>query len=373
MDPHPVVEEPSADPLAGIPDLNSDALSFDQQIEDALANLHPDPEPPAAEPEAAAEPESTAVEDPIESLTGDVGDDWTPKAAARFQQLKAELKTSRSELDQLRQAKQQYESKIQELTGLAESKDVEQLQQRVAEYEQQLAVTNLEKLPAYQEAVTAPMAALMEQASEIADKYDVDADSLIDIIALTDARQQEEQLAELLPNATDRDKARIFRIMEDVEPILQRRADMFANAEQALAEAKQLEESRLAVEAAQRAKVRENVTRNVVERVRQRLPFLDGLEGVNLEAVQKNAAAVDPATLHPVDNAYNVVAAQLLPSIVKSYATLQREVDALTERLASYEQAEPSPSGQTKSSVGGNGLPDSLSFEERINAALAGR
>ena len=362
--------------------------SFEASLEAAFASLdqapaEPEPEPAAEpEPEPAAEPEPVAEEsveqdtgdqesDPIEDLTEDIGDDWTPKAANRFKELKTELKTNRSELEQLRQQSKEYESKIQELTGLVENKDVEQLQSKLAEYEQQQALSNLEQTQAYQTAVSEPLAALVEQADQIADKYEVDPDALVDIISLDDPQEQEEQLAELLPNASDRDKARIFRIMEEVDPIIQRREQLYQNADAALAEAKQLEEQQLAANAAEQAQLRQNVTRNVVERVQQKLPFLKGIEGLDMQAIQQKAAETDPSVLHPVDHAYNAVSAQVFPTVVRQYLEMRKEVETLTDRLAEYEDAEPAMSGQTKaSSVTGSGLSDDMSFEQRVNAAL---
>ena len=139
--------------IDALPDATEPA-SFEASLEAAFASMDQataEPEPVAdetesVEPEPVEEVQDT---DPIESLTDDIGDDWTPKAANRFKELKTELKTNRSELDMLRQQSTEYQSKIQELTGLVENKDVEQLQERLAEYEQQQALTNLEQTPAY--------------------------------------------------------------------------------------------------------------------------------------------------------------------------------------------------------------------------------
>ena len=377
--------------IDALPDA-AEPTSFEASLEAAFANLdqapaEPEPEPePAAEPAAEPEPEPVAEEsseevqdtgnevqesdDPIENLTEDIGDEWTPKAANRFKELKTELKTNRSELEQLRQQSKEYESKIQELTGLAENKDVEQLQERLAQYEQQQALSNLEQTQAYQQAVSEPLEALVEQADQIADKYEVDSDALIDVLSLDDPQEQEEQLAELLPNASDRDKARIFRIMEDIDPIIQRREQLYENADAALAEAKQLEEQQQATVAAEQAQLRQNITKNVVERVQEKLPFLKGIEGLDMSAIQQKASETDPSVLHPVDHAYNAVSAQVFPTVVRQYLEMRKEVEALTDRLAEYEDAEPAMSGQTKVPAAGAGLPDDASFEERVNAAL---
>jgi hypothetical protein len=386
------VEAEVVDNVESLPDAN-EPQSFEASLEAAFANINQEISEPEEVAEVAeeieVEEEVEAVEEveeepaaeeteeasdeevsSLDSLTEDIGDEWTPKAANRFKELKTELKSNRSELEQLRQQSTEYESKIQELTALAENKDVEQLQSRLSEFEQQQALTNLEQTEAYQAAVSTPLATLVEQADQIADKYEVDSDALVDVIALDDPDEQEAQLAELLPDASDRDKARIFRIMEDVNPILDRRQHLYENAEAALAEANQLEEQKSLAATAEKAQLRQNVTRNVVERVQQKLPFLKGIEEVNMENIQKKASDTDPSVLHPVDHAYNSVSAQLLPTIVKNYLRSQKEIEVLTNQLAEYEEAEPAMSGQTKSTANPSGLTDDMTFEQRINAAL---
>ncbi len=158
--------------------------------------------------------------------------------------------------------------------------------------------------------------------------------------------------------------------MEDVNPILDRRQHLYENAEAALAEATQLEEQKTLAATAEKAQLRQNVTRNVVERVQQKLPFLKGLEEVNMESIQQKASDTDPSVLHPVDHAYNSVSAQLLPTIVKNYLRSQKEIEVLTNQLAEYEEAEPAMSGQTKATADPSGLTDDMTFEQRINAAL---
>ena len=400
MEPHTesVAEAPAEEAgvnIEALPDAGSEDLSFEDSLEAAFANFNAEPsdsveepvveepaveepveepaaEEPAAEEPAAEEPaaEESGGEEPIEALTEDVGDDWTPKAASRFKQLKSELKSSKSELEALRQQQQINESKIKELTGLTENKDIEQLQSQVAEFEQRQMLSDLESTNAYREAITEPLSYLMEQSDQIADKYNVDPDVLVDVLALDDPEQQDEQLDELLADASDRDKAKIYRIIEEVEPIVERRQHLLENAEAALSEAKALEEQEHVQMAAEKAKLRANVTRNVVERVQQKLPFLSGLEDLDMEAIQTKAAENDPSVIHPVDHAFNAVSAQLLPNIVKAYMSMRKENELLTDRLADYETAEPAMSGQTKSSATPAGVTSEMSFEDSINAAL---
>lgn len=384
MDPHnaePVTETPAVEQL---PDA-AEPASFADALDAAFAKLDVasgdrNPEPVAVKPEPVAkessepEPRNTeqvsesVEEDPLEQLTEEV--DWTPKAANRFKQLKEELKGSRSELDQLRQLSKEQEAKLQELSAIAENKDIEQLQSRIAEYEQERMFTNLEQTTAYQDAVTKPLGALMEQADQIADKYEIDSNALIDVLALDDSEQQDERLSELLPHASDRDKARIYRIIEEINPILERRKSLFDNVEEAAREAALLEETKQKQELAERARLRENVTRNVVDRITEKLPFVKTIDGIDITAIQNKAASVDPTVIHPVDFAYNAVSAQLLPTIVREYVGLRKEIEVLTDKLAEFENAEPKMSGASGSGPkrsGGEG-----NFIEAIDRAFGG-
>lgn len=371
----PIESVNEAPAIDGLQDTGTEANfeSFESSLQSAFDSY--DNPSKAAEQEEVVE-EVEEIEDdfsePIDDLTEDIGDDWTPKAANRFKQLKTELKTSSSELEQLRQKQVEYESRIKELTGLAENKDVEQLQTKLAEYEKKQLFSDLENTTAYKQAVTEPLAQLIQQSEQIAEKYNITVDSLLDVFSQTDPDIQQEQLSELLPNANDRDKAKIYNIMEAMGPIFDRRAMLFEQSDAALAEAKMLEEQERNAQAGERLKLRQNVTRNVVERVEAKLPFLKGIEGLDLSAVREKAASVDPSVVHPVDFAYNAVSAQILPAVVREYVTLRKEVEHLTDRLAEYEDAEPKMSGSQPSSkrmaqkIGGD-----ASFEDRVNAAFA--
>jgi len=358
-----------------------EANSFEAALNAAFQNLEngvtepkessepTEPESKSA-PEAPVAQEAAAEDDLLEQLTEEV--EWTPKAANRFKQLKEELKGSRSELDQLRQLSKEQESKLQEMSALVENKDVEQLQSKIAEYEQERMFTNLEQTTAYQEAVTKPLVALMDQADQIADKYNIEPNMLIDVLSLDDPNAQDEKLSELLPNASDRDKARIYRIIEEINPILERRRTLFDNVEEAAKEAALLEETRQKQELAERFKLRENVTRNVVDRITEKLPFVKTLDGVDIQALQSKAASIDPSVIHPVDFAYNAVSAQLLPTIVREYVGLRKEIESLTDKLAEYETAEPTISSGSSAKAqrptsGGEG-----GFVDAINRAFGG-
>tara|TARA_R100001510_G_C7656636_1_gene216882 strand:- start:8163 stop:9374 length:1212 start_codon:yes stop_codon:yes gene_type:complete len=323
--------------------------------------------------EAKEEPKEEVQEevDSLESLTESIGDDWTPKAANRFKELKSELKTSRSELDELRQLTKEQTSKLEEMSAMVENKDIEALQEKLASYEQDRAFNDLESTEAYQQAVSEPINEILDAASSVADHYDVNPDILIDILALENAEDQDTALEEYFPNMSTRDKAKIYRMIEDIDPILKQREEMFENIDVALNEAKALEEERQKADLAERVQLRQNVTKNVVNRVKEKLPFLSGLDDVNLSEIQEKAAELDPTVVHPVDFAYGAVAAELLPKIVRQYFSSQKEVEALMDKLSEYEEAEPTMSGAPATDGSNVSKANAnLSFEEAIAAAL---
>jgi len=300
--------------------------SFSQAFEEALDRLdnpveeaQPEPEVPESEPQVP-QPESEAPEaeteeesseplaegeevqesensekdfDPTNDLETQDTADWTPKAARRFKQLKEERKVLRSEVDELRQRTTEYESKIQELSGAVDNEDIETMREQLAEYEQQKMFTDLENTTSYQETVTAPLLELLNKAEQVADHYDIDSDALIDVISMDEGEDQDEALSEILEDVSDRDKAKIYRVLEDINPILDHRSNMINNLEEAYYEAQNLEEQRQNQQAAEKAQERQVVTRNVVGRVKEKVPFLAGFEGIDFDAITEKAAGTD--------------------------------------------------------------------------------
>lgn len=391
---------PTSDPVAAIPEVGGgDAgdFSFEAALE-ASINAVDEPaveETPAAEEAPAVEEtkkeesaetepaaeESTETEgeekteesnDLLDSLDADVGDDWTPKASSAFQRLKTELKSERAERETLTQRAKEAEAKVAELEGVVGSETVETLQQRVQEYENQQMLTNLEQTSAYHDAVIAPLENIFSHVEALADAQGVEYDALVDAMTIENGEEQEARVAELMVNASDRDKAVFYRLSAEIEPILERRDNLHGNAEAALKEASLLSEERHKIELAEKAAERVDVTKNVTQRIKDKVPFLSGFEGLDLDTIQKEAADVDPTVVHSVDFAYQAVAARLLPSMVKEYASSQKLIEELTKQLASYEDAEPKLSGGTNSASLAGSASGDTSFASSIESILGG-
>ena len=393
------IESPSADPVAALPttDTGGDLgdFSFEAALEASINQAESPPtetkteekatapadepslvaettETPTKEAAESADGESTEAPDLLESLDADVGEDWTPKASSAFQRLKAELKEKNAERETLIQEAREAQAKVAELEGVVGSETVETLQQRVQEYENAQMISNLEQTQAYSEAVIAPLEQIFTQVEKLAESHGVDYGELVDAMTIEDQGQQEERVAELLATASDRDRAVFYRLAAEVEPVLQRRDNLRNNAAEAFREAELVAEERNKIALADRAAERVNVTKNVAQRITDKVPFISGFEGLDMDNIAKEAASVDPSVVHSVDFAYQAVAARLMPSLVKEYASSQKLIDELTKQLASYEDAEPKLSGGSNpSSLAGSASRDT-NFASSIEAALAG-
>lgn len=400
------IESPSADPVAALPttDTGGDLgdFSFEAALENSINQASRPPtetkteekatapadepslvaettETPTKEAAESADGESTEAEttdtessDLLDSLDADVGEDWTPKASSAFQRLKAELKEKNAERETLIQEAREAQAKVAELEGVVGSETVETLQQRVQEYENAQMISNLEQTQAYSEAVIAPLEQIFTQVEKLAESHGVDYGELVDAMTIEDQGQQEERVAELLATASDRDRAVFYRLAAEVEPVLQRRDNLRNNAAEAFREAELVAEERNKIALADRAAERVNVTKNVAQRITDKVPFISGFEGLDMDNIAKEAASVDPSVVHSVDFAYQAVAARLMPSLVKEYASSQKLIDELTKQLASYEDAEPKLSGGSNpSSLAGSSSRDT-NFASSIEAALAG-
>jgi hypothetical protein len=362
--PETAVAETSSAPDNGgfVESLDSFFASMDNPVEST-------PEPTQAPPQ---EPTSASVEaDPLADLDSiEEPKNWTPEAARRFKELKSELKTYRSRAEELEQTVTQKDSRLQELQALADDTSNQELQKRVSDYESQMLVNKLENSHAYKTLVDQPLANLVNEADGISQKYSLDPNALIDAISESDEATQEELLTELLVNVSDRDKFRVYKIIEEVHPILEQRNVLRQNAQAALREAEELDNQRQQQTLAQRVQQRQEAASVVADKLKSKLTFLSNVDGVDLAAIAKEAAELEPSTLDPVTGTYQAMAAKLLPKMAIQYMSLQKEIDTLTERLAEYDRAAPKAGGGSLNTSGTPTTADGKSFLDAVTAAF---
>ena len=376
----PVESAPATPEVASTPLDTGDNMGFGESLDAFFAKQEqelvqtPVVQTPAAETPKAETPKAEAAEapetpqDPLDEVDNDLKE-WTPQAARRFKELKAENKAAKARTAELEAAMTQRESRLAELEALADDPKVKDMTSRAEEYEQAMILRNLESSSAYKQLVGEPLAKMVGEIDGLAEKYSVDSDALIDLVVMDDEAVQEERLGELLATASDRDKFRLYKIIEDVKPVLEQRRVLQENAQEALREAEALEQTQSQAELAERAQTRLKAAKEVAKRIEAKLPFLQAFEGVDLAKLTDEAAKTDYTKLDPALGAYHTMAGRLLPKMATEYLAARREIEALTERLADYDKSGSPLNGGSPS---GRAAPtaDGLSFEAAVNAAF---
>jgi len=376
-DPAPAAETPTdtpaTDPKADSPDTKTDA---GDEVQDA------------------DEPASDQPADPTDILPDEEEvKDWTPKAAKRFIAIKEEVKTLKQALEAKDTELAASQRQMEELKGSLQTEDMAELQQKLADFEQKQAFFDLESTDAYRRAITEPMMAQIAIVDDVAERLGVDPAELTDLIGqmadgyiAEDGSSLDVEMEAMLATASLRDKTRVVRASEEIISLLQKRGDMYADATQAYNEALLLEQEQRSRAAAEVAEARKAATEQVVGRLQEKLPFLAGLDGVDLKALTEEVGNIDASDQHAVDTQYQIAVAKLFPYVIRDYLTLQKEAEDLTARLGAYESAEPGaaptpagvdskptsgPAGMQVPSGAPGVLPQGQTFAQRVEDALA--
>lgn len=361
----------------------SDSGGFIDSIDTFFSESAADPTPELST-ETPIEPTNKPVEtsnvddsatnsDPLTDLDAlDEPKDWTPQAARRFKELKSELKEYRTKAETYQSELAQREARLQELEAVSNNPEYQQLQDRVEQYEQRMLISDLENSNAFKQTIHEPLTHLVNEADSIATKYGIDSNSLLDVMAMGDEASQDERLSEVLADASDRDKSRVYRLIEEIQPILARRNAILENAAEAAQEAQAFDQQKQQAQLIERVQQRREAANAVAEKLQSKLTFLSSMDGLDIKQIAKEAAEVEPSTLDPVTGTYQAMAAKLLPKMAAQYISLQKEIDNLTSRLADFDRATPKAGGGAtpsfnKSSVGGD-----KSFVDAVAAAFGG-
>jgi len=324
---------------------------------------------PAIEDSTKADSPALPIDESLEaSVSDDSEDGLGGKAGRRFKQLKSELKNANTELQTLRQTLQERESRLQELSASNES--TEQFQQRLAEYEQALSITKLEATSAYQEQIQAPMVQLVEAADQIAKRYEIDSDELIDVLSYSDRDKQDEALDNLLQGVKERDKLAIYALAEQVPLIVARKQELSDNAAAALAELEHLDQQKHQEQLASQLQVRREAAEQVQSKLASKVPFLKSIEGLDFDSIAKRAGEVDFDVLDTHNKVYSKMAGDIFPKLAVEFASLRNELEEALDELEALKKAEPKIGGG--SSNANTSTKSAGNFLDAINAALGG-
>lgn len=348
----PVQLEPAPEPDSGSEQVDSKSST----IEDVPTT------------EEGTEPESTLpIDEEAPEPSNDDQEELGGRAGRRFKQIKNELKQSNTELLQARQQLEERDRLVQELQS--RTKDSEEFDQTIAQYEQALAITKLESTKAYQNEVQAPMVRIVETVDTIAAKYDIDSDELIEVLSYSDRDRQDDALDNLLQGVKERDKLAIYALAEQVPLIVARKQLLSENAAEALAELEQIDSEQAKQELARTYELRQQAAQQVHDKLISKVPFLKTIEDLDFSNVTKRAGDTDFDGLDLHNKVYSKIAGDMLPKIVREFASLRSELEDALDELESFKKSSPK-TGSGSASSAGQTTRASGSFVDAINAAM---
>jgi Skp family chaperone for outer membrane proteins len=312
----PAAVEPSADPLkeAATPDVPDFKLPID---DDEL-----EPESTTPNPKEKLDPVKK-VERRIEELKGEVKTKWQPRVA-ELEQEAAQLKS-------------QLEEKEAKIAQLAE------LETKVKSYEDEISVTRLERHPRYVSEVKEPLKAKVAEATAVAEKYDIPVGEVLDALELADPNAAEAAIEKLASGLDVRpmDLLKLLKLHGEIQPILTKKEEMYANADKVLAELEVAKVQETQQAALARAEERKRVAPTVADVLIKKFPLIKD----DISALVNAAANADPDALDVPNKVFNHLAGLALSKVVQKATALQNERDQLLDELDSLRKSLPNIGG----------------------------
>ncbi len=320
-----VPEIPSAVPLSqdAPPAQPADPTAFDSPI-DALYKKY------SEQPEADKYPDPDALKNE------------TPEARARWGELRGELKTYQTRAQELESKIAEYEAKLADTNKLSVTPELENkvktYEQKVAEYERELSIARVEATTEYKQAVTEPSAEIFEAVSAIAGAYQIDEEQLANALIEGDVKKQNAMLSELLDGVSERDRARVYRLADDMGMVISKDREIREKASTAWEEVQAREQA--AKESAERQRLLsfKTETENVFDLFGEKK--INSL-GFDLNSLKEQALKVDLDRVDAKTKAYAAAAGTMLPEAIKAITSRDSRIRELEATIARMTRSTP--------------------------------
>ena len=310
---------------------------------------------------------------PFDDIEDETPSDEEPKSTdervgRRIELLKTEIKaTWKPKVAELEETIKQRDSRLAELEAFA--KEREELVEKVKNYEAEMAVTKLERTPAFIKEVAEPEERIVGNAMKIIEHYGLNEKAIFAALEEPDAMKRSAAFKAATSGLdVDPDHAyELRKLADEAQVVLAKKNDLYANADKALAELSVHAEKETAAQAIVRAEERGKATDLVANRVIAKLPFLaDIVKGVTDTVKETNFDSLDPQK-----QAYNVMMGEALPKLAVAHAKLQAQYDAALDEIASYTKASPRVDGGLARTAAAGAAPRSMA--EAANMAAGSR
>jgi hypothetical protein len=296
--------------------------------------------------EGSDKPSDEGQEKKTEAKDDDIPKSLSPKAADHFKAIKAAKAAAEARAAELEAKLKEVESAPKPDSQQAESlqEAIKEREAKIAEYEKELSVSRIEATPEYKEAVVKPLAAIMEVAEKIANKYEVNPKRLMAILEEADADRQGELIEEVASSFKERDRVNLYNLADDFSAVLAERDAMREKASEILATR---EKEAQAIEARKATESKANwdkTTKKVWEALKAKVPL--PLQGDELAAAEKaiieEVSSTDFSALSDDLKAFAAFSGATIPHIVKQNKALEAKVSELETMLKKYRTQTPS-------------------------------
>lgn len=345
----------------------SDEQGLLDRLDDLLKDEDAQPDADATLPDEDEVEESEESSDESEDEEAKrVAEEQGEKAGEAFKKLKSSLRTEQERAADLERQLTELREKS------ADSEELTKLKEQVEQYEAELAAYKVEATAEYKASVQEPIQKVLDFANALADKYEVDANRLIDALGETDESKQDEMLSELLTGFSDRDKVKLYQAAAEIPTILKREQEIRENSKEALRE---LEEKQTLAqkEAAEKARAEmEQSLDTVWQKLQEKVPLFESEDATlqrTLAKVKADAKAIDLGSVDNNTRAFATYAGLMLPVVLREFKTLQARTDELSKELAVARGSSPGAAPRT-SDRETRRPPADLSFEAAVEAAL---
>lgn len=342
---------------------------------------------PTPEPAKAAAPAPAAkAADPLDAAAAEIADpnhvplpfddieDEAPeeskpdeRVGKRIEILKSEIKTTwKPRVAELEETVKQRDSRLAELEAFA--KEREELVEKVKTYEAEMSITKLEKTPAFIKEVAEPETRIVDSAMKIIEHYGLNEKAIFAALEEPDSLKRSAAFKAATSGLdVDPDHAyELRKLADEAQVVMAKRADLYANADKALAELGARAEKETAAQAIARAEERVKATDLVVGRIVKKLPFVADM----VKAVADTVKETNFGELDVQKQAYNVMMGEAFPKLAVAHAKLQAQYDAALDEIAAYTKADPRVDGGLARSAAAGAQPRSMAEAANMAAGV---
>jgi len=291
--------------------------------------------PEEADPDELETPEMTAAKAKMSMKAAEAFDKVKASAKAKLEDLRLKLKAAE---EKAANATTSTAKDLEEKVAAAEAK--------LKEQESKLAFYDVREHPEYKEAVEAPTLAVKDQLNRLALASKLEYGDLVKAITEADPAKQGDLLDSLVTDMRDRDKVKLYQLVEDWGVIAATEQRIKDEAPKAYAEVqakRQAEaEAKKAATATEWKQASDAVWNKIVEKV-------PAIKDIQPDALRAEYDKMDWESLSVTDRVAAVASSVTFVPIVKQLtsanAAKDAEISELKKQLGKYRKATPGAGG----------------------------